>query len=236
MKFIISPSKTMVGYFNQKYEATIPPFQDDAFKIVKKMKKFTIEELMQSYVCSEKIAVDNQERFNHFGSDIFHALFSYTGHQYKNINPVNLNEEAIHFLQDHLVILSGLYGALRPLDGISLYRLPMDFKLNNRKMSQLHKKKLKELFAGETLINLASEEYSNVISKDINMITIDFLYENKGKMKIDSMEAKKMRGLFVRYIAENKIDSLNNLRLFDQFGYRFNEEFSSEKRLVYLKK
>lgn len=236
MKFIISPSKTMVGCIHPNYEKTIPLLQDNALKIVKKMKKLTVEELMKSYACSEKIAVENHHRFIDFEKDVFHALFSYTGHQYKNMNPMKLKEDEILYLQSHLIILSGLYGALRPLDGISLYRLPMDYKLNDKKISSFHEKRINNLLIGEIVINLASEEYSNVISKDINMTTIDFFYEKEGQLKIDSMEAKKMRGLFVRYVAENKVNSLNNLKSFDQLGYKFYEEFSSEKRFVFLKK
>lgn len=226
----------MVGYSHPQYESTTPIFQDNALKIANRMKKMSVFKLMESYSCSEKIALENSLRFNNFGKENYHAIYTYTGHQFKNMNPLKFSEEEIRFLQNHLVILSGLYGVLRPLDAISLYRLPMDFKLNEKKISSIYLKKIRDYFYGETVINLASQEYSSVISKQTDMISIDFLYEKDGKLKTDSMEAKKMRGLFVRYIAKNKINCIENLKCFDQFGYNYNEHFSSEKLLVFLKK
>jgi len=236
MKIVISPSKTMVGYSHPDFSYSSPLLLDKAFSIVEMMKKKSVKDLMKLYDCSEKIAKENFLRFQDFGVYTYHAIFSYTGHQFKNLDVYSLSKEDLDYLQNKLIILSGLYGALKPLDGISMYRLPMDMKIKNRKMSLFFQNDILSYFGDETVVNLASVEYSSSLSNQLNIVTIEFMYMKNGKLKIDSMEAKKMRGLFLRFMAENRVESIEKLFEFNQNGYDFSEENSSSKRLVFLKK
>jgi len=236
MKIVISPSKTMVGYSHPNFTYSSPVFLDKALSIVEMMKTKSVKDLMKLYDCSEKIAKENFLRFQDFGVYTHHAIFSYTGHQFKNLDVNSLSNETLVYLQNKLIILSGLYGILKPLDGISMYRLPMDMKIKNKKMSLIYQNDIYDYFGAETIVNLASEEYAISLSKQMNIVTVEFMYMKNGKLKIDSMEAKKMRGIFLRFMAENRVESIEKLFDFNQNGYDFSEENSSSKHLVFLKK
>lgn len=231
MKFLIAPSKTMEPTLNCEANTILfPKMRATMLEYLKSMNRETLREF---YGVSQELADFNYERVHDFKENN-HALYTYVGEQFKALEAESLNEEAVAYLNDHLIILSAMYGAVRPFDCIGLYRLPMGLKKDNKKFSSLWRDTLEPHFQGETLINLASKEYADAL-KGLPMTRIDFMIPSKkgGYRKAHAMEAKKMRGLFVRYVAQNKVKGLEGLKSFDWEEYAYDESLSNEGMLVF---
>jgi cytoplasmic iron level regulating protein YaaA (DUF328/UPF0246 family) len=231
MKFLISPSKTMEPTLNCEKETIL--FKDMRSTMLEFLKGMNKEELRDFYGVSRELADFNYDRLHAFQENN-HALFTYVGEQFKALEATSLDEDAKNYLNDHLIILSAMYGAVRPFDCIGLYRLPMGLKKDGKKLSKHWQDRLQSHFEGETLINLASKEYSDALGK-LPMIRIDFLIPDKkgGYRKAYAMEAKKMRGLFVRYAAQTSIENVEGLKAFDKETYSYDDTKSKEDVLVF---
>ena len=181
------------------------------------------------------------------------AIFAYDGIQYKSISPESISKDGIEFLNDHLRIISGLYGVLRPFDMIDEYRLEMQTKVKINDKANLYSfwdgsisGNISEDLGGEGIVlNLASKEYSKTVEKyfdnkksesKIKLITCTFKVEKAGKLKVESTASKKARGYMVRYIAENKIDDIEGVKTFNIDGFTYSENESTEKESVFVKK
>lgn len=231
MKFLIAPSKTMEPTLNcEKNTILFPKMRKTMLEYLKSMSK---DELKEFYGVSQELADFNHERLQGF-TENNHALYAYLGEQFKALEASSLETEAVEYLNDHLIILSAMYGAVRPFDCIGVYRLPMGLKKGGKKFSSLWRGTLETHFEGETLINLASKEYSDAL-KGLPMIRVDFMIPSKkgGYRKAYAMEAKKMRGLFVRYVAKNEIKGVEGLKTFDWEDYAFDDAKSGEEGLVF---
>jgi cytoplasmic iron level regulating protein YaaA (DUF328/UPF0246 family) len=189
------------------------------------------------------------------------SIFAFNGDVYSGLDAKTLSEDDIQFAQKHLRILSGLYGLLRPLDLMQAYRLEMGTKLENSRGKSLYEywgdsitKELNKALqdskdaseaqtksraqeeGGNVLVNLASNEYFTSVKKkllDATIITPHFKDEKNGKYKIISFYAKKTRGLMARYIIENRITSVSQLKNFDSAGYQYNDAESTATELVF---
>ena len=174
------------------------------------------------------------------------AIYAFTGEVFKGIDVNSLAEEKIPLLQSRLRILSGLYGLLKPLDLIQPYRLEMGTKLNVGEVNNLYKfwdssladSLNQEMSEGDLLINLASTEYFKAVPKKVlknPMITPVFKEFKSGDYKIVMTYAKRARGLMVRYIIENNINTLEELKGFNTEGYLYTESLSSVSELVFTR-
>jgi len=224
MLIIISPAKTLdfkTPSPISKY--SIPGMLDDSKKLAEKLKNFSAEDISELMDISPSLAYLNYERFQTNG-DV------YTG-----LNAASLSEKNIEETQNKLLILSGLYGVLKPLDLIQPYRLEMGTKLGYEEAKNLYSfwkekvtekvKKAVKSSGSNTLINLASNEYFKCIDTGIlnsEIITPEFKDMKNGKYKIISFYAKKARGLMTRFIIENNIDDAEKLQAFDADGYHYN--------------
>ena len=198
-----------------------------------------IEDFME---ISEKLAHLNFQRFQNWSlpfnkTNSSPAIYSFSGDVYEGLDAYSLEEEDVKFAQRNLLILSGLYGILKPLDLIQPYRLEMGRKLKyeshknlysfwNDKIS-LYLNNIKD----KVIINLASNEYFNVVNKEKiskKIISPIFKDEKNGKFKIISFYAKKARGLMANYIIKNKIDDPSQLIKFNINGYTYNKNLSTD--------
>ena len=250
MKIILSPTKTFdfskdVPHFT----ATVPKFIKEAKEMNEVLKG--IDDIATFYKCSDKIATEVEGYINSFESDETRAaLFSYSGLVFKNLDSYSLKEDELLFLNQNLFILSGMFGILRPFDTISKYRLEMQQKFTLLKKSNLEKglygfwsKKITNtlnevLDEDEILINLASNEYSKAIDKKLlktTMITVDFKESVNGKLKTVGTYSKQARGVMLRYIATNKIDTLEGLKQFKESGYAYSEEASKSSSIIFAR-
>ena len=200
---------------------------------------------------SEKIANLNVERFRDWNADFDfsnarQALFAFKGDVYTGLDAYHLKDQDIDFAQQHLRMLSGLYGLLRPLDLMMPYRLEMGTKLKNIRGHNLYEfwgsiitdqinQDLAEIDA-KVLVNLASDEYYKSVNEkkiQAEIVKPVFLDQKNGKYKVISFYAKKARGLMARYLIENKLSQVEQLKAFDSEGYYFDAESSSNKELVF---
>ncbi len=220
MKFVISPSKTMVK--TTKEATSAPLLKDKQSTLLRALKNMEQGELKVLFGVSDSIAKTNYERFKHF-HEAYPALFTYTGQQYKHKHLETLNAEDLAYLQDTLYIMSGLYGLLRPFDKIGHYRMPMGVKWQGAPLKEYWKQPISEQLEGETVINLASKEYSESIDRTrVFVIDVDFMVNKNGKRKrAGAMEAKKHRGNMVHFIAKHKPTTIETLKNYSFEGMTF---------------
>lgn len=254
MLVVISPAKTL------DFESSAPlkkftqsTLLDESQQLIEQCKDLSMQDVALLMKVSDKIAGLNVARFSQWAqpftlNNAKQAIFAFKGDVYTGFDVNTLPQKALNYAQSHLNILSGLYGLLKPLDLMQAYRLEMGTKLNNDRGVNLYQfwgdiitqrinERLKEVDT-TFLINLASNEYfKSVQKKSLNaeIITPVFKDQKNGKYKIISFYAKKARGLMARYIMENEITALNQLKQFDVAGYYFVEADSTATELVFYR-
>lgn len=248
MLILLSPAKTLDFKTETPVnEHTTPDFAKKADEISKILSKHSIKELAELLDVSTKIAELNHQRYSDWKSaEERQAIYAYNGDVYEGLQAYTLDRKSIEFAQKHVRIISGLYGILKPLDLIKPYRLDMGTKLAIGKNSDLYYlwkevltenvlKNLKELNSN-TIINLASNEYSNAINlknKGLNVIQPTFKDNKNGVYKTISFYAKKARGLMARYIIDYKLTNPEHLQGFDSEGYLYQKNLSTDKTLIF---
>ncbi|ALE52376.1 hypothetical protein SP60_03570 [Candidatus Thioglobus autotrophicus] len=249
MLAVISPSKTQDFSTPDIQDRTLTRQLDESEVLVKILKQKTREELSKLMSISEKLAHLNYTRFQDFStpfdfSNAKQALLAFKGDVYTGIDVPNLSKKDLEFAQDHLRMLSGLYGVIRPLDLIAPYRLEMGTKLKNPKGKNLYEfwgSKISELLnedESEVIINLASNEYfKGIDQKSLKAQIINIVFkEFKGdKYKIIGIYAKRARGLMVQYMVKNRIENPQDLKAFSLEDYRFQQDMSDDTTWVFTR-
>ncbi len=250
---VISPAKSL------DFESPSPiqsvsdtRFVEQSEKIVKKMRSFSRAKLGELMKISTPLAQLNHERFAQWTAqpteeNVKQAVFAFNGDVYTGLDATSLNQPQIDYLQQHLRILSGLYGLLRPLDAMQPYRLEMGTKVNIKRKKNLYE------FWGDTItstlmedigqadgvvINLASNEYFKAVNTKRmpqRIIDIEFKDFKNGQYKVLSFFAKKARGMMARFMAENQLKNPEDLKAFNSEGYGFNPELSLENKWVFTR-
>ena len=254
MLMVISPAKTLDYETPPVTEkSTRPQFVAEAAQLVDVMREFGPLELGQLMKISDKLAGLNVARFVEWVPEFTvdnskQALLAFKGDVYTGLDADSLSADDLDYAQQHLRMLSGLYGLLRPLDLMQPYRLEMGNKVANPRGKDLYAfwgdvltETLNAYMAEQgmgTLLNLASNEYFKSVKPaklQANLVSVDFKDQKNGEYKIISFYAKKARGLMARYVIQNRIESVAQLRDFDVDGYRYSEEQSSPNHLVFLR-
>lgn len=246
MKIIISPAKKMNVDTDLFSWQELPVFLEETEKLMQWMRTLTFGEAQKLWACNEKIAELNYQRFQEMDleKNLTPALISYEGIQYQYMAPAVFTREAWDYVQEHLRILSGFYGVLKPLDGVTPYRLEMQAKAGIDGKKNLYGFWSDKLYRqviddSRIIINLASKEYSKCIENYLRpgdrFITCVFGEWKNGKVVQKGTQAKMARGEMVRFMAEKGIKTPEELKTFDCLGYVFREELSSEKEFVFLK-
>lgn len=254
MLIVLSPSKTLD--FKTKldfHNFTNNNFLDEASKIIAELRKLNVEELQKRMSISHDLAQLNYTRFRDWSlpfslGDARQAIFAFTGDAYNGLNIRSFTQDEILYLQERLSILSAMYGTIRPLDLIKPYRIEMAMKLKVGKSSSLYdfwRSKITDSInqtaaeRGETvLVNLASSEYFKAIDLEkLKPRVINCVFkEHKGEeLKVVSMQAKRARGMMTSFIAKNKIENPEELKLFDLEGYFYNDKLSSISNFVFTR-
>ena len=253
MKIIISPAKSLNFEKDLPTNSfSLPVFIEDSKIINENLNKKNPSQLKELMKISDKIAELNWKRNVDFNTPFTNnnsrpSLFTFNGDVYDGIDAFSLDDSKISKAQSSIRILSGLYGILKPLDLMQAYRLEMGTKIKIKESKNLYefwKKKITdflndELVENEIFVNLASNEYSSVIDKKslkVKMTSPIFKDFKNGKLKIISFYAKKARGLMTRYILDNDINSVNDLKGFDYGGYYYDEQESlNSNELVFVR-
>ncbi|WFF74157.1 YaaA family protein [Proteiniclasticum sp. QWL-01] len=242
---VLSPAKTMREE-TFEIEMTRPRFASDASKLVSVLKKKDVSDLMSLMKISEKLAIQNYDRFHAFSrSASYPAGWLFNGDVFNGLAIDEFDASDLDYAEDHLRILSGLYGILRLRDGIKPYRLEMGTRLVTDKGNDLYEfwgnKVSKELVKSpqaDLLVNLASKEYSRVLhlpALPIPVLTVEFMEIRSGKPVGIPLFSKKARGLMARYMAKTKAAVKKDLKSFDYEGYTFSEELSDDWTYVFTR-
>ncbi|MEL6101450.1 MAG: peroxide stress protein YaaA [Pseudomonadota bacterium] len=252
MLVVISPAKRLD--WNERPEVmTKPAMVGDAARLARTARNLTLGQLKGLMGLSDDLARLNRDRFQSFAADpaeqhLRPALYAFAGDTYQGLDAASLDDDDVAYAQDHLRILSGLYGLLRPLDGIQPYRLEMGSRLKTRRGQSLYdywrdqlSRTLNQQAASvetDTLLNCASQEYFGAVAPKalkLRVITPVFMEEKGDEPKIVSFFAKRARGAMARFVVQNKIRSADALSEFDLCGYRFREDLSGEGRPVFTR-
>lgn len=253
MLIIISPSKTQeVGKVHCKQYST-PQFLDKCQKIVEELQQFSVDELGQLMSMSRKLSEMTQLRLAGFDfppsrQKCSQALLTFQGDVYSAITAENYSTDELNFAQNHLRILSGLYGILQPLDLIQPYRLEMGSKFKPEPDVSLYQFWRTEVTSSineslstmETpiLLNLASSEYSKVIDKRklrAPIVNVSFKQWQNGKLRTIAIYAKRARGAMVDFIIRKRLEKLSDLYSFDYDGYLFDRQSSTDTELLFTR-
>lgn len=229
MKICVSPTKTMKCEIRRA--CTSPIFEKEAKMIFDVMKNYDVNELKKLYRCNDKIAQENYQRFQTI-KESGNALFSYTGLQFKNMDVNDFDEADLNYAQDHLCILSGLYGLLRPMDEVHPYRLDLENKIAIP-IEEYYQDKIRNYLKDEQIIDCTSKEYSAWLNE--NKIRIEFKVKKNDLLKTEATASKMARGRFVHYCIKNKIESIEALKQFHELDYHYDETLSNESMLVFVK-
>ncbi|QTN37263.1 peroxide stress protein YaaA [Cognatishimia activa] len=252
MLVVTSPAKRL-DWDPVDVDLTQPDLQDEAVKLVKTARNLTLGNLQKLMDLSPDLARLNRDRFKTFEAEPAQdltrpAVFAFAGDTYIGLEAKTLDEDEITWAQDHLRILSGLYGLLRPLDAIQPYRLEMGSRLSTRRGKNLYEfwrdtisKKLNaqaEAVETDTLVNCASQEYFGAVDPKalkLRVITPVFMELKGGKPKIVSFFAKKARGSMARFMIQNRLTDAEAIKDFDLGGYKFEPDMSEGDKWVFLR-
>jgi len=251
---VLSPAKNLLeGPAIEDLPASEPPLLDDTAQLLKVARKWSVPKLQELMSLSEKLATLNRDRFQVFEAApgperARQAARMFNGDVYLGLDAATLSRDDLVFGQEHLAILSGLYGVLRPLDLVQPYRLEMGTKVKTRRGGDLYAfwgdriaEVLSERLADHedrSLVNLASREYFSAVATDRlpgPVITPVFKDVKDGKARIVSFFAKRARGAMARFALVNRITRAEGLLAFDGDGYRLDEDRSTETEWVFTR-
>ena len=255
MLIVISPAKTLDYDTPPKTKVfTTPDYLGQSQQLINRLRNFSSLDISDLMKVSAKIADLNFDRYESWkkpftAKNAKQSILAFKGDVYTGLNAETFKADDFKFAQNHLRVLSGLYGLLRPLDLMQPYRLEMGTKLKTDKGKNLYEfwgsditeglnKQLKKI-KSDTLINLASNEYfKSVKTAELNaeIITPAFKEFKNGEYKMIGIYAKKARGLLSRYIIENKLSDPEDIKSFNEEGYRFSKQLSKGNNWVFTRK
>lgn len=244
MRIILSPAKKMNDVLDSLGPQGVPVYLEQAEEILSWMRGQSHEDLQALWKCNDKIARQNFERLEYMDlrKMLTPAILSYEGIAYQYMAPSVFEDGQIAYVQEHLRILSGFYGVLRPMDGIRPYRLEMQARAavgGCKNLYDLWGSRLYEQVRDEggIIVNLASKEYSKCIekylTKEDTYITVTFCEKSGQRLVTKGTYAKMARGEMVRYMAQRQIENPEDIREFQRLGYVFRAELSSETEYVF---
>ncbi|MBK9254082.1 MAG: peroxide stress protein YaaA [Saprospiraceae bacterium] len=250
---LISPAKTLDNAPVNLGIETMPELLTDTKTLITSLKKKKAAELMHLMDISEKLAQLNRDRYHSYNVNFTTenskaAILQFKGDVYLGLKAEQFSTEELLFAQDHIRILSGLYGLLKPLDRMQAYRLEMGTMLETKKGKNLYEfwgDKITKILNNHIklndtkyIINLASQEYWKAVKTEklkAKVINVDFHEERNGKITFVSFNAKKARGMMCNYIVKNRLSKPEELKGFDYDGYYFSEELSKDNHYKFLK-
>jgi len=254
MIIILSPSKTLDFQTSTLTKIhTSPAFLKESSILIKQLRKYSPKKIATLMGISEKLALLNVQRYKDFSppftmDNARQALLAFKGDVYTPMQVESYSKDDLAFAQNHLRILSGLYGVLRPLDLIQPYRLEMGISLPNPRGKNLYdfwNERITQALNNDiknhknkSVINIASVEYFHSVKPDLlegKLLTVVFKEKQKGSLKIIGLFAKKARGMMANFVIKNGIDKPDGIKSFNEAGYGFQPSLSGDKEWVFIR-
>lgn len=247
MKIILSPAKKMICDTDSLPCESTPSLIEKSEKVLAYLKSLSYAELKSLWKCNDSIAKQNFDRLAaaNLYKNLTPAILAYDGIAFKYMAPSVFTNSEFSYVQSHLRILSAVYGAVRPMDGIIPYRLEMQAKAKVDNFENLYDFWGEDIYKrvidkSRTVINLASKEYSQCVEKYLcdkdRYITVTFCEQVNGKLVTKGTYAKMARGETVRFMAENNIEDPRDIKKFNRLGYFFREDISMENEYIFERK
>ncbi|GAA4221406.1 hypothetical protein GGQ68_000177 [Sagittula marina] len=252
MLVVISPAKKL-DWDEKPVDMTEPMFETHAQSLAETARELSVGDLKKLMHLSDDLAKLNHDRFKAFSNtpgpeDLRPAALAFAGDTYQGLEAGSLDDDEMRFAQDHLRILSGLYGALKPRDGIQAYRLEMGSRLKTAQGKNLYEywgdriaealKAEADALGTDTLVNCASQEYFGAVppkALGLRIITPQFMEDKPGGPKIVSFYAKRARGSMARYIIQRRLTDPEGITDFDLGGYSYQPDLSEPDKPVFLR-
>lgn len=246
MKIIISPAKKMKRDTDTLPYDGLPVFLNRAEQLKTYIRSLTYQEAKNLWKCNDRIAELNFERFAgmELEQNLTPALLAYEGIQYQYMAPAVFEDQSWEYVRNHLCILSGFYGVLKPFDGVVPYRLEMQARIQMGQYRNLYDYWGRDIFQevyreADLVLNLASREYSRCLSEYLTLpdtfLTCRFGELKGGKVVEKGTQVKMARGEMVRFLAGNCVENKEEIKEFHGLGYQYAEEFSDKNTYVFLK-
>lgn len=252
MKILLSPAKIMSLQTHSYWSMhTQPELIDYAKKLQFVLKEYSPSELESLLNISPKLSRENWERIQEWNpnpskAECIQAIFAFKGEVYRGLDAESLSNSSLTYLQNNLLIISGLYGLLHPSDDIMLYRLEMGKKLKTEQAIDLYGfwREILTLYLNtlltkdEPILNLASKEYFSVFNRNKlkgRVTDIEFKDYKNGSLKSIMMYFKKARGKMTRWCAENSINNIEDIKTYNGDDYEFSDKLSTENNLVFIR-
>lgn len=247
MRIIFSPAKKMKQLDDCLAALTQPVFKNEAQILLEWLRTLSFEDAKRLWACSDNIATKCFERLAWTDLDALQtpAVLSYDGIAFQYMAPTVFDTGQLAYVQEHLRILSGFYGVLKPMDGVVPYRLEMQAKANAGGFKNLYEfwgdKPYREIIDKDrVIVNLASKEYSKAAERYLQpedtFVTCTFAEETNGRLVQKGVYCKMARGEMVRYMAAHNVNDPEQLKGFDSPDYRFCPERSSAREYVFLRR
>ena len=246
MRIILSPAKKMNEETDILAPQGVPVFIDSTEEIMRWVQELSYDEAKKLWACNDRIARQNYDRFQQMNlyKRLTPAILSYEGIAYQYMAPSVFANGEFSYVQEHLRILSAFYGVVKPMDGVTPYRLEMQAKAKIAGTKDLYdywgnRIYLEMLDDSRVIVNLASKEYAKCVEKyltaDERYITCVFGEFSGEKIVQKGVYAKMARGEMVRYMAEHNVKQPEEMKGFDRLGYVFREDLSDEREYVFIK-
>ncbi len=253
MIVLLSPSKNLHQVPNQAHRYSLPRMPEESAKLIRALQKLTPGDLQALMEINDKLARLNYNRYRayqwpHTPAQATAAIYTFRGEVYQGFDANSMTQAQAEEADQHVRILSGLYGVLRPLDLIQPYRLEMGTALPVGRAKDLYRfwgSKIRDLLVEDILaakakevINLASQEYMLAVhpgTLPVPVIDIQFLEERHGKLQFLSYNAKRSRGWMARYIVDHRIRRSGDLNTYSDHGYQYRPELSDHKKMVFVR-
>ncbi|MFI3324992.1 MAG: peroxide stress protein YaaA [Clostridia bacterium] len=242
MKIIISPAKKM-NIDTDSFEVfSMPKFIEKTTQIKEVLQHMSDDELQKLWKCNSEIAKLNIKRLENMdlNKNLTPAILAYQGIQYQHLAANILTFGGLDYIKNHLCILSAFYGVLNPFDGVVPYRLEMQAKLEVNDHKNLYSfwgEDILPALKSDTILNLASKEYSKAVEpyiKNQKFITCSFAQRKEGKLVEKATMCKMARGSMVRFLAENNITKIEDVKEFNLMNFKYSKENSTNEKYVFL--
>lgn len=248
MKIVITPAKRMKNDIDYLDIIDWPIYIKETEKLLAIIKTLDIEQIKKMLGCNDKIAKEAYKNYQtmNLKENAVPALLAYEGIQYANMAAHIFSDEDYEYTKEHLRILSGFYGVLKPFDGVVPYRLELNNHVPTPKFKNLYEFWKDKIYQGllidddKQILDLGAKQYTRVIKKyltsDIHYVKCSFKEEVDGKYKEIGVYVKMARGQMVRYLIENQVTDFNEVKQFSGLGYHYNQDLSSQQLYVFTRK